>query len=77
MVDVMLGSQRVLFDWLGSKRTLLDWLKRWVILCHVAFVLTFKNVQEVSFTLYSLGHFLLQELSTLDRKLFTPAVRSS
>lgn len=37
---------------------------------------TLKNVQEVWFTLYGLGHFLLQELSTQDRKPFAVAVRS-
>lgn len=42
-----------------------------------ALVLTFKNVQDVGFTLYGPGHFLPVELSTRDRKLFAGAVRSS
>lgn len=61
---------------LGSSRVLFDWPHRMVGTRRMPSVVTLKNVQEVWFTLYGLGHFLLQELSTQDRKPFAVAVRS-
>lgn len=65
-MDTPSGSSEVRVDWprpnLGTRR--------------LPSAVTLKIVQEVWFTLYGLGHFLLQELSTQDRKPFAVAVRS-
>lgn len=61
---------------LGSSGVLFDWPDRMVETRRMPSAVTLKNVQEVWFTLYGLGHFLLQELSTQDRKPFAVAVRS-
>lgn len=60
----------------GSSGVPFDWPRRMVGTRRVPSVVTLKNVQEVWFTLYGLGHILLQELSTQDRKPFAVAVRS-
>lgn len=60
----------------GSGGVMFDWPHRMNGTRQIPSVVSLKNVQEVWFTLYGPGHFLLQELSTQDRKPFAVAVRS-